>query len=77
MKGTSAPVHTGLTNHAFATDLPELVERASYWVYGHTHYNPSQPVRQNMRTNQVGYEWSKKCDNYREKAHFYTLQTKE
>ena len=59
MKGTSDPMYTGLTNHAFATDLPELLSKATHWIYGHTHFNPTQPVQDNMYTNQIGYKWTK------------------
>ena len=65
MKGTSDPMYTGLTNHAFATNLDELLAKATHWIYGHTHFNPPQPVRDNLYTNQIGYKWNiKKNKDY-------------
>lgn len=63
MNGTSAPVYKSLTNHAFATNLDQLLEQATHWVYGHTHYNPKQPIRSNLHTNQVGYNWTNSTYN--------------
>jgi len=67
MTGTSDPMYNGLTNHAFATDLSDLIEKATHWIYGHTHFNPETPVRENLYTNQVGYRWN---SNFKPKAYF-------
>lgn len=41
-KGTSDPAYESIpgrvVNSAFGTDLPELVEKADAWLYGHTHW---------------------------------------
>lgn len=68
MKGTSDPVYTNLTtNHAFATDLNVLLEKATHWIYGHTHFNPETPVIENLYTNQIGYQWN---SNFKTKPYF-------
>lgn len=63
MNGTSDPMYKGLTNHAFSTDLEELIAKSTHWIYGHTHFNPEQPVRDNLYTNQIGYKWPLKKHN--------------
>jgi len=63
MNGTSDPMYKGLTNHAFSTDLEELISKSTHWIYGHTHFNPLQPVRDNLYTNQIGYKWPQKKNN--------------
>jgi len=63
MNGTSDPMYKGLTNHAFSTDLEDLVSKSTHWIYGHTHFNPLQPVRYNLYTNQIGYKWPLKKNN--------------
>jgi len=33
------------TNHAFATDLESIVQKADVWIYGHTHFSVTNVVR--------------------------------
>jgi predicted phosphohydrolase len=61
MTGTSDPKFEGLpTNHAFATDLRELMgSPVLAWAYGHTHFNPDSVLHVDgtvLLSNQKGYE---------------------
>merc|ERR1711933_402572 len=61
MHGTSAPEHEtpgNTVNHAFSTDLSELLRLPSVklWAYGHTHYNNDQLIHgTRLVSNQLGY----------------------
>jgi hypothetical protein len=63
IRGTSHPEYEGLpTNHGFSTDLSELMgSPVAAWVYGHTHFNPSELVVNGTRVlaNQKGYNEEK------------------
>lgn len=63
IRGTSHPEYEGLpTNHGFSTDLSELMgSPVAAWVYGHTHFNPSELVVNGTRVlaNQKGYNKEK------------------
>lgn len=61
MNGTSAPKHEvagNLVNHAFSTDLNQLLRLPSVklWAYGHTHFNNDQVIHgTRLVSNQHGY----------------------
>jgi hypothetical protein len=63
IRGTSHPEYEGLpTNHGFSADLSELMgSPVAAWVYGHTHFNPSELVVNGTRVlaNQKGYSEEK------------------
>jgi len=70
MHGTSAPEHEtpgNILNHAFSTDLSELIRLPSVklWAYGHTHFNNDQLIHgTRLVSNQHGYI-SEKDESYR------------
>jgi hypothetical protein len=70
MRGTSAPQHEvpgNVVNHAFSTDLDQLLRRPSVklWAYGHTHFNNDQVVHgTRLVSNQHGYVFERD-ENYR------------
>lgn len=54
INGTSHPSHNNSTaNEGFATDLPDLIDKSDYWIYGHTHFNQNNINK--LYTNQLGY----------------------
>lgn len=74
MKGTSAPCFENeITTHAFSTDCIDLINKSSFWIYGHTHHNPIIPIHPNLYTNQIGYSWNKENNIFKSERYFYTI----
>lgn len=59
------------TTHAFASDLDHLVEKSTYWIYGHTHHNYHgyHNISSKLKTNQLGYNWKQPIINFDLNSH--------
>lgn len=49
------------TKNAFASNLDYLVEKSTYWIYGHTHHNYHNSK---LKSNQLGYNWNQPIPNF-------------
>lgn len=63
-----------LLNEAFFSDQEKLIigSEANFWIYGHTHFNhfPFQIGKTIILTNQLGYQQSRECSDFRADAYF-------
>jgi predicted phosphohydrolase len=68
-ENSSNPIYKNQpTTCAFASSLEHLVDKASFWVYGHTHFNGGNNKK--LKSNQLGYNWSRPARGFHPEKHF-------